>query len=357
MRAASIAALLTLAACSDRGDAPAVQEDTASEGETPFDAASELALDTSEALPPLDFLAVSFNTGTGAEMSHDAAPDDGYGSAQAALTDQWYGNGLNWPPLVEETRAFFELIAPDLVVFQEIFYSGECPAIPEEARTGFVCEGWSPGDPTVAQLLLGEGWQVMCQPGKPDKCAAVRRAFGTFRGCEADFCLEGMQGSTVEGCGSGARVGRALIDVHDGRTLTLVNVHGSSGLSDDDAACRVKQIDQIFVDLGVGDGPAVNGERNLVMGDLNTDPARLAGYDASADRWNEYVGADRSFRWISEVGEDVTPTYAGVGNIDHAASDVLTGTCWSAGITAGKPAVSEMVYYDHRPLVCALTGP
>lgn len=69
----------------------------------------------------------------------------------------------------------------------------------------------------------GDGYQVMCNPGKPDKCAAVKKSFGSFRGCADDFCLEGMEGYTVPDCGSGARVGRAILDRVDGGTLTLVN--------------------------------------------------------------------------------------------------------------------------------------
>lgn len=33
-----------------------------------------------------------------------------------------------------------------------------------------------------------------CHSGKPDKCAAVKRSFGSFRGCGDDFCLEGLMG-------------------------------------------------------------------------------------------------------------------------------------------------------------------
>ena len=299
--------------------------------------------------------AVTFNTGTGPEMAHDAEPDDGYSSAQAALSDAWYGDGLAWKPFVEETRRFFAALDADLVVFQEIFWSGECPGIPADARSGFVCADWSPGDPTVAQVVLGDGWQVACHLGKPDKCAAVNRRFGTFAGCEDDFCLEGLFGSRVPDCGSGARVGRVVVDLVAGGELTLVSVHGSSGVSSDDMDCRTQQVDQVFVDLGDG-APGVSGTRNLVMGDLNTDPGRLVEFDPSAARWLDFVGPTRPFRFITEVGEEVSPTYAGLVNIDHVVSDAFSGSCWAAGVSEGHPPVTAAVFFDHRPIVCDLVA-
>lgn len=297
------------------------------------------------------FVAVTFNTGTSG-----FAPDednDGYHSVQATWNDELYGNGLAWKAFVNKTREWFAEVDPDVAVFQEIFYSGECPAIPSEAWVGFVCEDWVLGDPTVVQLLLPEGYQIACNPGKPDKCAAVHRRFGSFRGCDSDFCLEGLDGGVVEGCGKGSRVGRGVIDLVAGGTLTLVNVHGSSGFTDEDALCRRQQFDQVFVDLGDGQ-PAANGEWNLVMGDLNTDPGRLAEDDVSAARWLDFVGDGKPFYFLSDVGPDALPTYAGFVNIDHVVTDVLQGACWSAGVTPGHEAVMDSVFFDHHPQVCEL---
>lgn len=305
---------------------------------------------------PLTFVAVTFNTGTSEQMGHDLPPDDGYTSSHAKLSDLYYGDGLAWTKAVTATQAFFAQVDPDVVVFQEIFYSGECPGIPTSAYTDFVCETWQPGDPTVAQVVLGAtNWQVMCNPGKPDKCAAVNKRFGTFQGCTSDFCLEGMQGFDVQGCGKGARIGRAVIDLVAGGTLTLVNIHGSSGITSDDADCRYKQFEQVFVDLGDGK-PGASGARNLVMGDLNTDPGRMALFDKSAARFNDFVGPGKKLHFLSDVGLGATPTYAGLLNIDHAVSDAASGSCWSAG-TAGHPEVIQAVYFDHKPLVCTVTLP
>jgi hypothetical protein len=305
---------------------------------------------------PGTFVAVTFNTGTSENMGHDLPPDDGYTSAHAKLSDQYYGDGLAWQKAVKATKAWFAQLNPDVVVFQEIFYSGDCPNIPQTAYKDFYCETWKAGDPTVAQEVLGTGWQVMCHVGKSDKCAAVKKSFGTFRGCKTDFCLEGLEGFQVKSCGSGSRIGRGIIDLVGGGSLTLVNVHGSSGINGDDVDCRVKQFEQVFVDLGDGK-PAASGARNLIMGDLNTDPGRMALFDKSAKRWNDFVGPGKKFHFISEVGPLAPPSYSGLFNIDHVVSDVGKGSCWAAGVTKGHPNVLDAVYFDHKPIVCTVSLP
>jgi beta-glucosidase len=301
--------------------------------------------------PPLTVM--TFNSGTSLTPPPGVA-NEGFGPEQAAICDEWYGNGLSWNAFVEDVRKYIEEVDPDVVTFQEIFWCGECPGIPVEDHAGFVCEGWAPGDPTVAQRVLGDDFQVMCNVGKPDKCAAINHRIGSFRGCDSDFCIEGMYGSTVEGCGKGARIGRGVVDLVGGGVLTLVGIHASSGLAQDDMECRVKQFEQAFVDVGDGQ-PAANGEWNLLMGDLNTDPVLLADSDPSAARFLDFVGEGKPFQFVTDVGPESTPTYGGVMSIDHVVSDAWTGSCWAAGVTAGHPRVTESVAFDHRPVVCLLS--
>ncbi len=312
--------------------------------------------DSAAAVEPLAFTAVTFNTGTSESMGHDSEPDDGYTSEHAAVSDEYYGDGLAWLPAVDGATAFLADVQPDVIAFQEIFHPPECAAIPEDAHPDFICETWKEGDPTVAQMVLGEGYQVMCQPGNSDKCAAVRTGFGTFAGCDEDLCLEGLAGSVIDGCGSGTRVGRGVVELADGGELTVVAIHSSSGMASDDMDCRVAQVNQVFVDLGDG-APAASGENNVILGDLNTDPGRLAEADPSAARWLDFValpGEDGDFQFVTEVGEDADPTYAGVMNIDHVISDHATGPCWHAGTTEGHDPVIDAIYFDHQPAVCAL---
>ncbi len=294
---------------------------------------------------------VTFNTGTTLGLAHDADPEDGYSSVEAAISDEWYGDGLAWRPVVEDARLFFEEQQPDIVAFQEIFWSGDCANMPEDSKAGFVCEDWQAGDATVAQVILGTDYQIACHPDKSDKCVAVHEAFGSLRGCESGFCLDGLDGVPVDDCGSGARVARALIDLPGGEVLTVVNLHGSSGLDASDKDCRLQQFAQVFEDM---DGaPAADGKRNIILGDLNTDPARSISIDASA----EYIATQGNmapFAFVTDDSAEAEPTYQGLLNIDHVISDAFVGECVAAGIGDLQP-VSEIRYFDHLPLVCDLT--
>lgn len=304
------------------------------------------------ATPPLTFTAATFNTGT-SEMQL-WTPDSGYGPEQARLSDLHYGDGLAWLRTVEDARRFLAETQPDLIGFQEIFHSPDCVNVPATARAGWVCETWKPGDPTVAQVVLGSGYQVGCNLEKPDKCLGVKRSFGSLRGCSADHCLDALAGSRVQGCGSGSRVGRGVIDLVDGGTLTVVHVHGTSGVSVDDQHCRRQQVEQIFVDFGLGDGPAANGARNVILGDFNTDPARFIPGDVSAVRWRDFTGSTRPFHFITAMSPDAPGSYGGILNIDHVVADRFTGSCWIAGVTEGHPRVTPITYFDHLPHVCRL---
>jgi rhodanese-related sulfurtransferase len=319
--------------------------------------ATSVALTSSvEDNPPPRFVVVTFNTGTTEELNHNSDGDD-YGEEQAGYSNDYYGNGLAWVPAVEAVTEWIATLKPDIVVFQEIFYSGECPGIPFEAQIGFVCETWSPDDPTVVQVVLGSDYQVACHPGNSDKCLAVKKSFGSIRQCEdEDFCLEGLDGEIIQDCQSGARVARATIDLVSGGEITAVNVHGTSGTSGNDIDCRVQQVEQVFVNM---DGePGANGAWNVVMGDLNTDPERIPGsLDDSVAAWNDYVGGNQPFQWVS----DDTPTVIlDIPNlsvssplaIDHVISDTFTGSCYVPGSSDGYPAVYSNVYFDHRPQVC-----
>jgi hypothetical protein len=205
----------------------------------------------------------------------------------------------------------------------------------------------------VAHQVLGPGYQVACHRGKPDECIAVRKAFGTLRGCDGDLCLDYLDGFPIEGCGRGARVGRAVVELSAGGTLTVVHLHATSGMKEQDDACRVAQVDQVFVDLGDGD-PGANGERNIVLGDLNTDPHLLREMRASARRWLDFVGDAKRFRFISEVGPDAPRGYRGLADIDHVIADGFVGRCWIAGIGEHPPVLEGALYFDHRPVVCEL---
>ena len=304
--------------------------------------------------PPRDIVVVTFNTGM-----HDIDSNDAYSKSKAKTVEDYYGAGLAWDPAIADTAAWLKTVDADIVGLQEIFDPEECPNIPAEKRTGLVCETWKPGDPSVAQRILGPGYQIACQLEHHDICAAVKLSFGKFQGCTGAVCPDGLGGVQVPTCGHGGRVGRGVIELASGGTLTLASIHASSGYDAATVGCRTKQFEQLFVSL---DGaPAANGARNVVLGDFNTDPGRLTAIDASAQALASYVAGGKPFHFVTDVGSSVAPTYvqtvvpllpAGL-NIDHVASDKLTGSCWTPGVTAGHPAVGAG-YFDHKPQVCTV---
>lgn len=302
----------------------------------------------------LPFTVITFNTGTGAAAKN--APEDnlGYGREQARLSDKYYGNGLAWKPAIEAVRDFIRNVSPDIVAFQELFYCGDCDAIPEAARIGFVCEDWAPGSPTVAQRVLGDDYQIATHPGNNDKCLAVHKRFGRIRGCDEDFCPGGLEGSRVEGCGGGARVARAIIERPSGDTITVISYHGTSGFLGHDRECRARQVDQIFVDFGDG-SPGVNGSANLILGDFNTDPKRLHSIDRSAQRWNDFVGTGKQFHFVTDQQRCAPGAYLGLFHIDHIVSDVFQGTVLLPDSTSEEQGLFHFHMFDHTPVIAKMT--
>jgi len=152
-------------------------------------------------------------------------------------------------------------------------------------------------------------------------------------------------------CSRRPHVTAAVIDLSTGGELTMVNVHGTSGFTPEDMACRTEQFRQVFEDRGDG-VPAANGTQNIVLGDLNTDPFIYATSDESAAYWDTQVGPDKRFHFITDNGRRAPRSYIGLANIDHVVSDTLVGTCVVAGVSPGVPAIADITYWDHSPAVC-----
>ncbi len=309
--------------------------------------------DDNSTLKDGSFVVMTFNTGTTPRLAHDDPPDDGYTTKHAQISDAWYGNGLAWNAAIRATRIFIEKTDADIIAFQELFYPEDCPAIPAEARTGFICQSWKPGDPSVARMILSQHYQIAYHPGKPNKCVAVHERFGTIRGYNGDGSLTWLEGHPLKDCGSGSRVARMIVDRANGETLTVVSIHGTSGARAADQQCRVRQFEQIFVDFGDG-APAANGKQNLILGDFNTDPGRAVSIDQSAKRLRDFVGEGKAFRFLSRVGDEAPRSYQRFADIDHIVSDVFTGRCRYPGVD-GEPAVFQGRYFDHVPVVCTVS--
>lgn len=291
---------------------------------------------------------VTLNAGSGKSVDRLRDANAGYGPAQAAVADRWYGNGLAWPAVMRDVRRFLDEVDADIVGLQEVFHSGHCADIPRSARNGFMCETWRPGDPTVVQRILGGGYQVACHPDKPDKCLAVHRRLGRIVGCEEAFCLRGLEGLDDDGCGAGNRVAAANVRLVGGGVLRVVHVHGTSGLARADTRCRLGQVEAIFAEGGAAPGFGV------VLGDFNTDPGRVTWLDPAARALRQSARPPGYYRFMTDVGLFVRPTFLSFLNIDHVLAAGMSGECWYAGRTPETTPVSHLVYLDHTAVVCDL---
>lgn len=91
---------------------------------------------------------MTFNTGI--PRCEDSA-DAQYTCDPAAIADDWYGNGLSFVAVMDDTRAFFDAIRPDIVGFQEIFHPGGQLTVVNGDRNSFdhmpiICDLKAAGD-------------------------------------------------------------------------------------------------------------------------------------------------------------------------------------------------------------------
>jgi len=309
-----------------------------------------------DAGPPPPIVVMTMNIGTTSGLAHDQG-NDGYTSEHATIADEHYHNSLSWNPAEQALKEFLAQQRPTIVVFQEGFYDPWCEEIPVDPNLDFVCKDYTTERALQVERLLGPDYQVACADGQEDNCAGVLRSFARMKGCPDDGpCLDGLAGQgPPDGCSKGARIGSVELELIDGREMTLVNVHGTSGIKLEDMLCRRSQFAQVFEDRGDGQ-PAANGTVNLVMGDLNTDPFK-AGFEPSAAYWNDKVGDGKAFHYLSSDDSGGPATYDHDLRIDHIASDALSSLgCKVAGADGTGP-VMDAVYWDHKPVVCEVAWP
>lgn len=299
------------------------------------------------------FKVMTFNVGTASMLvkGHSGLANE-YGSDDALISDKYYGNGLAWKKALLPVAALIVETSPDIIGLQEVFDPEECKNIPIQYHREFICNNWQSGDLTVLQLILGDDYQVACHLNDSQKCIAVKKSFGKIRGCDSNVCLRFLEGQIFKGCGGRTRLGRAVIDRKNGESITVTHIHATSGLSIKDKDCRNKQFRAIFEDWGDG-VPGASGPQNIVFGDFNTDPDRMAWMDKSAKTLSEYLN-NGSFRKINSEERQNRATYLGIVNIDHIISDSFQGDCFSPGITAGTDYVLSYSFFDHVPSICKL---
>jgi len=59
---------------------------------------------------------------------------------------------------------------------------------------------------------------------------------------------------------------------------------------------------------------------------FNTDPGKATRFDASAARWNDFVGQGKPFHFISRVGADAKRSYLGLADMTTSSATSFMAT-------------------------------
>lgn len=271
-------------------------------------------------------------------------------SAEAeAIASTTYADRLAHTEAIAEAADWIAETDPDVVVLQDLFDVRDCELVPADERAGFVCEEDEP--PSVARQVLGDSYTIACHDDNATACIGVHSRFGVPDGCEEEGeCLDGAAGDAIEGCPGGARVGRVTIPLVEAE-LTMVNVQASEGMSDPAQACRIAQFEQIWLEMD--EDPAANGDRSVVFGSFETDPARLARRDVSAARLIELHEAAEDFLFVTRTNNRSPGAYRGTFDLDHMTSNFYHGACLYSGIDDAVPSLGAR--FDHPAIRCELT--
>ena len=192
------------------------------------------------------------------------------------ICSDWYGNNL----CVEVTEVQLEAAvvddAPDLLFLQEMWDQAGCddddrPGDANEAP--FVC---SLGSASQLERVLPADWFWGCAGGYPDNCIAFPPTTATPSGCDRQDCSSLVVSNPAD-CGDEGRIAYWAIDTAAGPLVAVV-VHTNAGAFEDDAACRVAQLESIAEVLA-----ALPADTSIAMaGDFNLDPDLYESADAAA---------------------------------------------------------------------------
>jgi len=320
------------------------------------------------------FTIMTFNTGTTDNLDH-SYDTDGWNDDLAAINTEHFGNNLAWLKARDGLRAIVDERKPDIITFQELSYDPDCVELCQELAgtdawadvcdpgTGiFICARWVGADESelTVREAVGPDYDVVCAPNHNDNCIAVRTGFGTIAHADdatdiGGAWIDGLDGMPPSnGCTGGARVATGVVSITNGPEIAVIDVHTVSGTNVD---CRLAQFQQVFEDRGDGK-PATFGTHNIVLGDMNIDPFLMN--DASVTFWNDHVGADKPFHYISSSDADGPMTHPfSFSKLDHVISDNMTGSCVVLGVSDGTsaPISAGSTYFDHRPVFCSVEIP
>lgn len=247
-----------------------------------------------------------------------------------------------------KVRDSIRALDPDLVALQEVSTAAQCEKRKESRRRKVCYSENLPADQEQARRLLGPDYTIAMAQGRYE-AIAVKVSAGSIEGCELGAtCWTTDLPDLPEGCDPGFSVS-AVEAVIRGVRVRVVNAHPDSIRLE----CRVKELEQAFA--------LANGQRNLMLGDWNTDPYRGKGEDVTL--WKREVEA-RPFRIHSGIAERDPPYYTDLvpwpwpdKSLDHVISDFAQGTCLTLGENPGTQRLDDHGDLDHRGLFCKLTFP
>lgn len=262
--------------------------------------------------------------------------------------------------LIENIRK----ISPDIVALQEVFDMKLCEGWKESSKKK-ICHKYDEREPKEqARRLLGDDYTIVCDGGANFECIGVRKTLGEVKQCPAGgFCNAGeaLFAPVPDGCNKGASI--SAVDVVIGGTeLRIVNGHPQATGED----CRAAHLKRLFEGADGAEPLASPSRKLLIMGDMNTDPFRLAD-DPSIAVWNAHVGDGRTFRYLSGPAEAAPhyPTCAG-RLLDHVITNFASGACGTLGEAPGterldgvskedaKSAKNSQEANDHRAILCEI---
>ncbi len=256
---------------------------------------------------------------------------------------------LSWQAYEDHVGAALRALDADVVLLQEILPPQTCASFTEAdpSRTCFDAAAREP----AARRLLGDDYTIVCDARQHVECIGVKRSLGTIEGVEPGaFVVDGAStpplplpaciyadGACDEAtCDAESTVSAVTVGTRAG-PLRIVHAHPNAAGSGAagaylGAACRVKQLEQVFTGLPAdGGGPLVATGPTVVAGDFNVDPERIATSEEEAF-WAATIGDGRRFADLSArdaaTGETFPTNRNAIGvAIDRVVTDVLTGRC------------------------------
>ena len=269
-----------------------------------------------------------------------------------------YYQGAQCEPKTEQVIAkALAAYRPDIVVLNEVFDADLCHG-KNEKDPRWICNDHKNRSPyQQVRRYLGPDYTIVCDGIAHYDCIGVRTSRFTVKECAAGKVCMGESQTPVhpaacKGIGSITSVSAAHLTI-GGKGITVINGHPLNAVDFTGDACREAQYKQLFEVLA-------DGQRTLIMGDMNGDPIRFPTIFDSFKYWNTRVGVGMRFRYHSGPAESTPPpaTFQSFFTLDYVLSDFLVGTCRTLGAVLDSHKLDYPVArMDHLAIVCDLVMP